>query len=274
MKMITTLLSIVLITACASGKEKAYTGCTPVAPIVRIFLGISLTDSVDFIRWNLTLTENQYTVHCNYGIGKPNTNGFYNGGKIIDLTGELKKEKNIYQFKYGNRALKMVELNSNLLHMLAADNSLLIGNGGFSYTLNNLAPSATDQTSIAARPTALKDSMAFHGRTPCGVPGIIAPGKECNKLKWYIILYADKEKNSPSTYRILGTPYRVEGSRKANWKIITGKDNRTIYQLNDEKENPLIYLLKLDEGVVIFTDAKGNLLVGDHDFSYTLDRRF
>jgi hypothetical protein len=140
--------------------------------------------------------------------------------------------------------------------------------------LNNLAPSSTNQTSIAARPTALKDSMAFHGRTPCGVPGIIAPGKLCYKLKWYIILYADKEKNSPSTYRILGTPYRVEGGKKANWEIITGKDNRTIYQLNDEKGNPFIYLLKLDEGVVIFTDAKGNLLVGDHDFSYTLDRRF
>ena len=274
MKPVAGLLSLILLNSCANGKEKKYTGSTPAAPMVRTFLGISLTDSVDFIRWNLTLSENQYTLHCNYGIGKPNTNGFYNGGKIIDLAGEMRKEKNIFQFKYSNRTLKMVELNSNLLHLLAADNSLMIGNGGFSYALNNMAPSATDQTSILAKQTVLKDSIAFEGRTPCAVPGIIAPGKQCYKLKWYIVLYSNVEKKSPATYRLLGTPYRVEGGRRGNWKIITGKDNRIIYQLNDEKKNPLIYLLKLDEGVLIFTDANGNLLVGDHDFSYTLNRRF
>ena len=42
----------------------------------------------------------------------------------------------------------------------------------------------------------------------------------------------------------------------------------------DEKGKPFIHLLKLDEGVLIFTDAAGNLLVGDLDFSYTLNRRF
>ena len=75
--------------------------------------------------------------------------------------------------------------------------------------------------------------------------------------------------------RILGTPYRRdEGGKRGNWKITTGKDGRIIYQLNDENGKPFIYLLQLMQGVLIFTDANGNLLVGDHDFSYTLNRRF
>jgi hypothetical protein len=83
------------------------------------------------------------------------------------------------------------------------------------------------------------------------------------------------KKNEQATYRILGTPYRRdEGGKRGNWKTMTGKDGRIIYQLIDENEAPFIYLLKLDEGVLIFTDSKGNLLVGDHDFSYTLNRRF
>ena len=53
-----------------------------------------------------------------------------------------------------------------------------------------------------------------------------------------------------------------------------GKDGRIIYELTPDKETTPTYLLKLDEGVLIFTDANGNLLVGDHDFSYTLNRSF
>jgi hypothetical protein len=120
----------------------------------------------------------------------------------------------------------------------------------------------------------LKDSIAYEGRTPCGVPHIIAAGTECYKLKWYLVLYSNK-KNEPANYRVLGTPYRREdGGRRGSWKITNGKDGRIVYQLNDENEKPFIYLLKLDEGILIFTDANGNLLVGDQDFSYTLNRRF
>ncbi|MEI9911972.1 MAG: hypothetical protein WDO71_21420 [Bacteroidota bacterium] len=108
--------------------------------------------------------------------------------------------------------------------MLDADNSLLIGNGGWSYTLNNTTPSLSDQTSISAPQTLLKDSMAFEGRTPCNIPGVIPPGVDCYKLKWLIILYANAEKNEPGTYKVLGTGWRKEGGRKGNWKIVTGKN--------------------------------------------------
>ena len=273
MKFTTALLLFVLFVSCASSKETNYTASTPASPLVRNFLGISLTDSIDFIRWKLSINDKQYSLDCKYGIGKPNTNGFYDE-KNVTFSGPVTKDKNVYIFQHGNRTLKFAELNNNLLHVLNDDNTLMIGNGGWSYAINKLAPSLNDQLTLRAKSPAIKDSMAFEGRTPCGVPGIIPAGKLCYKLKWYIVLYGDPGKNEARSFRLLGTGYRAEGGRKGIWKIITGKDGRITYQLLDDTGKPFIYLLKLDEGILIFTDEKGNLLIGDHDFSYTLNRKF
>jgi hypothetical protein len=271
MKKMASFIFLLFIVSCGSGKENVYTGSTPAADIIRSFLNIPLSDSIDFIRWKLILRDNRYQLQCNYGVGKPNTNGFINGGKKIELNGMLKKEKNYYRLQNHDKTLKIVELNADLLHLLNEDNNLLVGNGGWSYTLNNITPSVTDQVNITSTQTVLKDSMAFEGRTPCNVPGVIDPGTECYKLKWHIILYPNAEKNGPGKYKVDGTPWRKEGGRTGNWKIVTGKNGKIIYQLNDNKENAFLYLLKLDEHVLIFTDAKGKLLVGNEDFSYTLN---
>jgi hypothetical protein len=274
MKFSAALLSFVFLISCANGKEKTYTGSTPAAPVIRSFLGIPLSDSIDFIRWKLILGDNKYQLQCNYGIGKPNTNGFINGGKKIELSGELRKEKNYYRLQNGNKTLNIAELNIDLLHLLDANKSLLVGNGGWSYTLNNTVPTGTDQINFTAQPTPFKDSMAFEGRTPCQVPGVIAPGSECYKLKWYIVLYGHPGKNKTGTYRLLGTGWRKQGGKTGNWNIITGKNGRVTYQLNDEKGNRFLYLLKLGEHILAFTDVNGKLLVGDGDFSYTMNRTF
>jgi hypothetical protein len=126
----------------------------------------------------------------------------------------------------------------------------------------------TDQVNIAASSTVLRDSMAFEGRTPCGIPGVIAPGRRCYKLKWYIILYND------NSYRIPGSPWYSDGGRKGKWKITKGKEGRITYQLKVDKENIVLYLLKLDENILVFTDADGKLLTGNEDFSYTMNRRW
>jgi|KBSSwiS6_1023812.scaffolds.fasta_scaffold13258_2 hypothetical protein len=266
MKLFTTLLLLFVFISCANSKNRAYTASTPASPLVKTFLGIPLTDSIDFIRWNLTLDDDKYSIDCNYGIGKPNTNGFYNGGKKVSFSGQLKKEKNTYLLQNGDHILKLAELNNNLLHVLNSDNSLLVGGGGWSYALNSLSPVLTDQVNINAKRTVLADSIAFVGRTPCGIPNI-PKSAQCYKLKWSLVLYSN------NTYKLRGTAWEKEGGKRADWKIVEGKDGRIIYQLNDDKGNPYIHLLKLDEGVVIFTDEKGNLLVGDHDFSYTLNRK-
>jgi len=274
MKASLSFLTILFLSSCAAGKERAYTASTPADPIVRQFLGISLTDSVDFIRWNFTFNDLNYKLQCNYGVGKPNTNGFYDEGKKIELTGKVKSEGNYYSLFNGTRTLRLVEFNNDLLHLVYNDNKMLKGNGGWSYVLNNINATVSNSFNLTAQQTALKDSMSYEGRTPCGIPRIVAPGAECYKLKWLIIFYADSKKNEPTTYRILGTPWRKEGGRTGTWKIIKEKDNRIRYLLLDEKGNILLTILKVDENVILFTDANGNLLVGDHNFSYTLNRRF
>ena len=267
------LLCFFFLLAGASGKERKYTGSTPAGNTVRSFLGIPLSDSVDFIRWKMTITDNQFILWCNYGIGQPNTPGFISGGKVIELKNVLSKEKNYYRLRNGNKTLMMLEINTSLLHLLDADNQLLTGNSGWSYTLNNNAAAVSDSVSVNTRLTALKDSMTFTGRSPCAVPGIIPPGKLCYKLKWYIVLYVDAATKEPSTCRVLGTGFRSEGGRKGIWKTITGKNRRVIYELYDENGNAYLHLLKLDENILLFTDAAENLLVGDEDFSYTLNRK-
>jgi hypothetical protein len=272
MKNVITVLFLMLIVSCGNGKEKAYTGSTPADNVIKSFLGIPFSDSVDFIRWKLILRDNNYELQCNYGIGKNNTNGFINGGKKVDLKGALKKDKNYYQFQNGNKTLHVAELNTDLLHLLNADKSLLVGNGGWSYTLNHMTASGSDQFNLNAHKSVLKDSMAFQGRTPCQVPGIIPPGMECYKLKWYVVLYANTKKNEPTGYKVYGTTWRnKQGGKTGKWIILTGKNGRIIYQLNDDKGKGLLYLLKLDENILVFTDANGKLLVGDEDFSYTLN---
>ncbi len=273
MKIVAILITLVLLTSCASSKETDYTASTPASQLVRTFLGISLTDSIDFIRWKLSMSDIKYTLECNYGIGKPNTNGFLDGGKKVSFNGAVKRDKNIYVLQNGKQTLKFAALNNNLLHILNDDNTLMIGGGGWSYAINNTNPSLNDQLMLVASKTTIKDSIAFQGRTPCGVPGV-PKSEQCYKLKWYLVLYGNPAKNEPLTYRVLGTGYRLEGGRKGKWLINTDKNGKIIYDLLDENGKSLFHLLKLDDGVLIFTDEKGNLLVGDHDFSYTLNRKF
>lgn len=266
-------MSALVFSSCGRTQHTNFTASTPASALVRNFLGISLTDSIDFIRWTISINGDNYSLNCNYGIGKPNTNGFYDGGKKVRLQGPLKKEQNIFELHNNQRILKLAALNSNLLHILNEDNTLMIGNAGWSYAINSLTPSHSDQLMLAPTTTKISDSMAFQGRTPCGVPGA-STGQQCYKLKWYVVFYGNAGKNEPVSYRISGTGFRLEGGKTGKWKINTQKDGRSVYELFDETGKPFLHLLKLDDGVLIFTDDKGNLLVGDHDFSYTLNRKF
>jgi hypothetical protein len=257
-------------TSCVSGKESRYTGSTPAtSKAIRTFLNIPLSDSVDFIRWRLTLTDINYELECNYGISKPNTNGFMNGGKKTSFSGKVTREKNYYRLHHENRTLNILELNNNLLHFLDDNNAMLIGTGGWSYTINNESPVSTDVVSVVPVNMIFSDSIGLQGRTPCrGIDG----RKECYKLKWWIVLYADPKTNQPNGCRVNGTMYD-HNARSGIWTITNDKNGRIIYQI-DARGRPSLYLLKLDENIYSFVDDKGNLLVGDHDFSYSLSRKF
>jgi hypothetical protein len=263
---------LMLIVSFARRSEKMFTASTPANALVRTFLGIALDDSVDFIRWKLALQDNSYHLECHYGIGKPNTNGFFDGGKKIELNGPLKKRGVYYQFQNGEKSLNVARLNENLLQIADNNNTLLVGNGGWSYTLNTLSPVITDAFNLQTGPLLVKDSVRFTGRSGCKVPGVIASGSRCYKLKWLIAFYVGPGKAESGDYKIYGTAFQKEGGKRGNWKMMRGKNGRIIYQLYDEDGKSLLYLLKVTDGVLLFTDKEGNLLVGDEDFSYTLNK--
>ena len=263
-----------LIASCTSGKETTYVGCTPANTVVKTFLGIPLTDSVDFIRWKLVLGNGHYYLKCNYGVSRPNTNGFWDGGKWIEMNGELKKERNYYSLQKQDETLKVLELNASLIHLLDGQKNLLVGTGGFGFTLNAEKSLTTDQVNLVSKGTVLKDSMVFVGRTPCANFSINPPSPACIKMKWKIVLYTDTRTHEPTTYllnRSNSLPLEYPG-KTGTWKIVTGKDGRIIYELRPGNETAPTYLLKLDENILAFTDSKGNLLVGNEDFGYTLSR--
>ena len=154
--------------------------------------------------------------------------------------------------------------------------NLLIGTGGWAYTLSIEKPLITDQVNFISKQTVLKDSMVFVGRTPCGDFSIEHPSAACIKMKWKIVLYTDPRTHEPTTYLLNRSnmmPLQYPG-KTGTWKISKGKDGRIVYELRPDKVTVPTYLLKLDENILVFTDSKGNLLVGDGDFSFTLSRDF
>lgn len=273
MKPVVLLFCCTLMIAIASAQETNYTASTPAGTEVRLFLGISLNDSVDFIRWKISINKNHYRLHCNYGIGQPNTNGFIHGGKTVQFDGNISGQAPFFQLQHAQKTLAVMQLNDNLLHFSDAKKHLLVGNGGWSYTLNNTAPMPASELNWKPPVKTLTDSLDLEGRSPCGVPGIKAPGELCYKLKWHIVFYADGSSGITGTYTIPTVPFHKDGGRKGKWKIVEGADGRRIYELYNAKAQPFLYLVQADENILLFTDAKGNLLVGDEDFSYTLNRR-
>jgi hypothetical protein len=266
MKFIPLLLSIIFFASCASGKEKAFTGSTPVGNSVRSFLSIPLSDSIDFCRWKLFLDDEGYRLECNYGISKANTNGFIDGGKRIQMSGTFKRDKNIISIVHRTKILKLIELNTDLLHLLDEENRMLTGNAGWSYTLSNLRPVRMNASGMPVFETALKDSMVFTGRTPC--PGI-DERNSCYKLKWSFVLYSNAKTGAPSTCRIRGT-FNDHVWQTGSLDIIN-KNGRPLYRLQVPGKEP-IYFLQPSENILVFTDADAKLLVGNEDFSYTINR--
>jgi hypothetical protein len=230
----------------AQGKGVIYIGSTPANRVVKSFLAIPFSDSIDFIRWNLEIDDHKYQLSCNYGIGKPNTNGFMDGGKKIELTGKYRKEKNHYSLQNNNKTLVIAILNEHVLHLAEENKNLLIGNGGWSYTLSSQGSKLP--IDIKLKPTALQDSMVFQGRTPCReIANLgLTLSQNCYKIKWSLILYASKGK--PTTYRTRGTIIPETGK----WKI---KDGMILLESG---EHP-VYFIMADENILLFTDTKNGI---------------
>ena len=80
-------------------------------------------------------------------------------------------------------------------------------------------------------------------------------------------MYKDKPNANSGTYKI-GS---IE-TRDGKWKLKMDQANKIIYSLDLNNGNT-IDLLQTDENIVYIMDPKGGIMVGDHDFSYSLNRK-
>jgi hypothetical protein len=274
MKIYPFLLIPALVCCFAASAQRTYVGSTPAHGVVREFLQISLTDSIDFIRWNLAVGSSGYELQCRYGLAKAGTSGFVNEKKVA-FEGELNKTEAHYSLLHKGKRLSMLEVNANLLHLLDQKDHLLVGNGGYSYALNSSAPVKTAQFNIQSELSTTTAPLVFEGRTPCQeISALLGlnKGAACIKIKWYYIFYFDSVTGKPSYYLKDGMGYRKETMERGKWQIIN-KDGRIIYQLNPDDRAYTLNLLKGDDNILYFTYPDGRLLVGNEDFSYALNRR-
>ena len=263
------------IVLCNFSYAQTYVGSTPAAHEVRQFLNISLKDSIDFIRWKLKITIGRFDLECRYGLSKPGTPGFEDE-KQVAFRGTLSKEENRYSLVTQGRKVTLIQINHDLLHSADQRNVMLAGNGGYSYALNNTVPVKSDDFSVPAGMPTGKAQQVFEGRTPCQELSAqlrLNKSEACNKMKWYVILYNDSISGRPSYYLKGGVAYREETMERGKWDIIRGKNNRIIFRLTPNNNAYTIHLLKGDDNILFFTTPDGRLLVGNEDFSYTLNRR-
>ena len=251
------------------GKEVSYTASTPAGNQIRNFLGINQSDSIDFIRWHLKVIDaKEFTLSCSYGLSKPNTNGFVHENKVA-FRGTITRKDDVLSLNHAGKTQGLQILNDNVLHLLNNDGTLMVGNGGWSYTLNAMTQVSTREINVKRRAVSFKDSILFEGRTPCKGIEEMMLGKtrpDCYKKKWLVYLY----KNSPisGTYRIGSTA----GSYKGKWKLKKDPAGKTVYTL-ELNNGRTLDLLHVDNNIVYLMNLKGELMVGDHDFSYSLNIR-
>lgn len=183
------------------------------------------------------------------------------------------------------KEILMVKLNENLFHLLTPQYKLMIGNGGWSYTLNRKEPVSNKSVDFPAMmiSSSLDNETArqiiFDGRTPCqnfATEHQINASQDCFKLKWRLILNRDSITYEPTTYTIRKVVDNMPRDISGKWKLIKGfgkNPEAIIYQLDpDDTEKP-ISLLAGDDNVLFFLNKNNELYTGNSDFSFTLNKR-
>ena len=266
-------------------------GSTPGDAVIKSMLSIDPGKQVDFIRWHLTLGRGDakaYTLNINFGEAKPNTSGFKSNGENLSIQGTYTVSKSkigdICELKNAKAKtlISLVKLNENLYHVLAPDNKLMVGNGGWSYTLNRQDPLPNNSVAVPSLTTLLPavsaQDVIFDGRTPCldlARQYNIPVENDCFKLKWKLTLHRDPTTKAPTIYTLQSTLHRstaIEGK----WAILKGlstNPDAVVYRLDPDKPREAMSLLVGDENVLFFLDKENRLFTGNGDFSFTLNRR-
>ena len=183
------------------------------------------------------------------------------------------------------QSLSFAEIHGDLLHLLADDGGLMVGTGGWSYTLNRagraekpgeVSRAADMSYTISPRATGSTVSGVFEGRTPCrGVSHQMKlPEMDgCLKVKWRVTLYQDPATAAATTYKVehvasAACPRRDLEDSPATVRRI-GVGPLSARRDADRRRDPA------SEGRrqrLLFVDEQFQPLIGTAEFSYTLNR--
>lgn len=281
-------LCLLLLTAATGATAKAddFVASTPCDAAVRPFLGIPLDTPCERITWWLTLAPGSasgtFTLRALYGMTVPNTQGLANGGTKAEFQGNwaAKDGANIHLTIRGSQqTLHLRRLDDNLLHIEDGRGGLLVGNGGWSYTLNRPNPTPLPKPARHFETlTGTRDADAgiFDGRSPClAVAAQVGARVEsdCAKLKWRLILHRDPATGLAGRYTLEGTLYR-DRSRTGRWSIErrSSEPRIAVIRLDPSGGGAFLSFMKADNNILLFLDESDRPLVGNSDFSFTLNR--
>jgi len=225
-----------------------FSGSSPSGDAIRPFLGIPPDAIGDLIQWRLTLYQNAetdgpatYSLYCEYGpavaglpgLGKKRSSVERQGSWRIGKGTKSNPEAVVYEL---DGSVSLFRLTAEILHILNRDRSLMIGTGGWSYTLYREGtsekpgdasfPVSDESRSNAVAPVPTDRSLfgVFDGRSPCqGIAGELGIGVSagCIKAKWRITLWHHPQTKTPTRYRMEDSLHR-RAPREGNWTIIRG----------------------------------------------------
>ncbi|MEX2272736.1 MAG: hypothetical protein WD690_14780 [Vicinamibacterales bacterium] len=271
-----------------------FVGSTPCDEPARRFLGIS-DAACEQITWELALANDPagrpFELRARYRMPIPGSPNHLDAGTALQVRGVwtsapgtgAHKGRTMYTLTTDGKALRFALLEQDLLHLLTSDSRLMVGNAGWSYTLNPRAAStAGDARRMEAVDSIARDLAGeFEGRTPCQEISKqlnLAVDAGCTKLKWGLTLFQDAATGRPAAYKLDGTLYRDgrlhrAAPRTGTWSVLRDPSSGAlIYRLDRDEPGDYLLLIRADENVLFFLDKRGNALVGDRSHSYTLNR--
>jgi hypothetical protein len=278
-----------------------FAGTSLCADVSRALLNIPSQAQCDRTKWNLTLyvdpktqVPTSYRLSSEYGYHVDNRTLVMKGSNVREGKWTIVKgakadpEATVYQLDPENTqtTISFQKIDPNLIHLLERDGSLVIGSAAQSFTLSRIdkrivtgGATKVAMKSIAPSPSTsyLGPVAVFGGRTPCREVAAQlnhTVGGDCFKLKWEVTLFRDPQTLSPTTFKLRGTLFR-DFNREGRWSILQGRPGdlgATIYKLALYKNEGTLLLLNADDNILFFLHNDLSLMVGNHDFSYTLNR--
>ncbi|GAB3428605.1 hypothetical protein GCM10027516_35000 [Niabella aquatica] len=116
-------------------------------------MNIPLSGDCDRVKWTLTLLHDTdtsgavaFSLEYTYGMQQQSGPGFSGGGTSKQIKGKCEINKGtpvnpdaiVYRLHNGDKSMSFVRIDKDILHLLYRDRNLMIGDAGWSYTLNKI----------------------------------------------------------------------------------------------------------------------------------------